>query len=127
MNTLYINRVELQGRVGTVRISPVHDTIVANFSVMTEHMYETSDGNKVVEATWMCCSLRRWRGQYPVTHQRIDSSSDRKASHQPVYRCFRMREGLHGSAGKLAESAWVILVLHIICNELEKLYLCENG
>ena len=54
MNTQYINRVELQGRVGTVRISPVHDTIVANFSVMTEHMYEASDGNKVVEATWMC-------------------------------------------------------------------------
>ena len=51
MNTQYINRVELQGRVGTVRISPVHDTIVANFSVMTEHMYQTSDGNKVVEAT----------------------------------------------------------------------------
>ena len=54
MNTQYINRVELQGRVGTVRISPVHDTIVANFSVMTEYMYQTSDGNKVVEATWMC-------------------------------------------------------------------------
>ena len=54
MNTQYINRVELQGRVGTVRISPVHDTIVANFSVMTEHMYETSDGNKVVEACWTC-------------------------------------------------------------------------
>ena len=59
MNTQYINRVELQGRVGTVRISPVHDTIVANFSVMTEHMYQTSDGNKdaegskIVEATWM--------------------------------------------------------------------------
>ena len=48
MNTQYINRVELQGRVGTVRISPVHDTIVANFSVMTEHMHQTSDGNKVV-------------------------------------------------------------------------------
>ena len=34
--------------------SPVHDTIVANFSVMTEHMYQTSDGNKVVETIWMC-------------------------------------------------------------------------
>ena len=54
MNTKFINRVELQGRVGTVRISPVHDTIVANFSVMTEHMYQTSDGNKVVETTWTC-------------------------------------------------------------------------
>lgn len=54
MDTQYINRVELQGRVGTVRISPVHDTIVANFSMMTELMYETSEGNKVVEATWTC-------------------------------------------------------------------------
>lgn len=49
-----INRVELQGRVGTVRITPVHDTIVANFSIMTEHMRETSEGNNVVEATWTC-------------------------------------------------------------------------
>ena len=54
MNTQYINRVELHGRVGTVRISSVHDTIVANFSVMTEYVYETSDGNKVVEACWTC-------------------------------------------------------------------------
>ncbi len=52
MDTQYINRVELQGRVGTVRISPVHDTIVANFSIMTEHMYESPEGNKIVEATW---------------------------------------------------------------------------
>lgn len=52
MDTQYINRVELQGRVGTVRILPVHDTIVANFSIMTEHMYESPEGNKIVEATW---------------------------------------------------------------------------
>lgn len=26
----------------------------ATFSIMAEHMYETSDGNKVVEATWTC-------------------------------------------------------------------------
>lgn len=54
MHIEYINRVELQGRVGTVRISPVHDTIVANFSIMTEHLYESRDGDKVVEATWTC-------------------------------------------------------------------------
>ena len=53
MNTQYINRVELQGRVGTVRISSVCDTVVANFSVLTERSYKTGDGNQVVEATWM--------------------------------------------------------------------------
>lgn len=54
MNTQYINRVELQGRVGTVRITSIHDTVVANFSVMTEHHYETSEGHKIVETTWTC-------------------------------------------------------------------------
>ncbi len=54
MRTEYINRVELQGRVGTVRITPVHDTIVANFIVMTEHNCEVNEGNQVVETTWTC-------------------------------------------------------------------------
>lgn len=54
MRTEYINCVELQGRVGTVRITPIHDNIVANFSVMTEHPYDTSEGHKIVEATWTC-------------------------------------------------------------------------
>ena len=53
MNTQYINRVELQGRVGTVRISGVCDTLVANFSILTERLYKTGDGNQVMEATWM--------------------------------------------------------------------------
>lgn len=53
MNTQYINRVELQGKVGTIRISSVCDCLVANFSVMTQHDYENSDGSKIVEATWM--------------------------------------------------------------------------
>ena len=56
MNTQYINRVELQGRVGTVRISSVHDCQVANFSVMTQHDYENVEGSKIVEATWMAVS-----------------------------------------------------------------------
>ena len=53
MNTQYINRVELQGRVGTVRISCVCETVVASFSVLTERSYKTGDGHQVVEATWM--------------------------------------------------------------------------
>ena len=58
MNTQYINRVEIQGKVGTVRISPVQNTIAANFSILTEHMHKTADGNIVAEATWICvCAI----------------------------------------------------------------------
>lgn len=52
MESKSINRVELQGRVGTVRVMSVGDSLVANFSIMTEYHYETSDGVQVVEASW---------------------------------------------------------------------------
>lgn len=47
-----INRVELQGRVGTVRISPTIGYIAANFSLMTESTVISVEGKKLVEATW---------------------------------------------------------------------------
>ena len=52
MNFNSINRVELQGRVGTVRMSPGIGSIVANFSLMTEHPIVSAEGCKLVESTW---------------------------------------------------------------------------
>ena len=48
----HINRIELQGRVGTVRMNIVGETRVANFSLVTEHLYKTRDGGAVNETTW---------------------------------------------------------------------------
>lgn len=50
-----INRVELQGRAGTVRISPGIGYVVANFSLMTEHPIESAEDCKLVESTWHNC------------------------------------------------------------------------
>ena len=47
-----INRVELQGRAGTVRISPAIGSIAANFSLMTESPVISVEGKKLVETTW---------------------------------------------------------------------------
>ena len=48
----HLNRIELRGRVGTVRTNEVNGTKVANFSVVTEHLYKTREGNAVSETTW---------------------------------------------------------------------------
>ena len=48
----YINRIEIQGRVGTVRTNVAGENMVANFSLVTEHMYKSRDGNAVNETTW---------------------------------------------------------------------------
>lgn len=48
----YINRIELLGRVGNVRTNIVGETMVANISLVTEHLYKTRDGRAVNEVTW---------------------------------------------------------------------------
>ncbi|MBQ8839331.1 MAG: single-stranded DNA-binding protein [Bacteroidales bacterium] len=48
----HINRIELQGRIGNVRTNVVGENKVANFSLVTEHLYKTRDGGAVNETTW---------------------------------------------------------------------------
>ena len=48
----HINRIEIQGRVGTLRTNIVNETMVANFSVATDYLYKGKDGAGVNETTW---------------------------------------------------------------------------
>lgn len=48
----YINKIELQGRVGSVRSNVVGETRVINFSLVTEYLYKTKDGGAANEVTW---------------------------------------------------------------------------
>lgn len=57
----HINRIELQGRVGTVRLNMVGESMVANFSMVTEHFYKTREGAAVNETTWH--QVTAWEGR----------------------------------------------------------------
>ena len=61
MNGNSINRVELQGRVGTVRIQNAGGCVVASFSVMTEEVYKANDGTVLCESTWH--HVTAWAGK----------------------------------------------------------------
>lgn len=61
-----INRVELAGRVGTVRVNKVGERSVCNFSVATSFLYKSQDGTPSEEVCWHNCVL--WTGRkYPST------------------------------------------------------------
>lgn len=47
----HINRIELQGRVGSVRTNEYNGTKVANFSLATDVLYKTREGAGS-ETTW---------------------------------------------------------------------------
>lgn len=48
----YINRVELQGIVGSARTSEIGDKTLLRLSVATNNVYKGQDGYAVVECTW---------------------------------------------------------------------------
>ena len=57
----HINKIELQGRVGTVRTNIIGESMVANFSLVTEYLYKTRDGGAANEITWH--QITAWEGK----------------------------------------------------------------
>lgn len=48
----HINRIELQGHVGTVRINEHNGKRVANFTLATELLYKSREGVAAAEIMW---------------------------------------------------------------------------
>ena len=77
-----INKIELQGFVGNVRTNEYNGSKVANFSLATETIYKSRDGNPISETTWH--NIVAWEGK---DVQNID----RIAKGRAVYIAGRLR------------------------------------
>ena len=53
----YINRVELQGIVGTSKVISIGDKKVVRFSLATNYAYKDKEGYPVIETIWHACSV----------------------------------------------------------------------
>ncbi len=53
-----INRVELQGHVGSVRKLADGEWDILLLSVATSRVYRDNEGNPVIETTWHSCTAR---------------------------------------------------------------------
>lgn len=51
-----INRVELQGIVGTSKVICIGDKKAVRFSLATNYAYKDKEGYPVIETTWHSCS-----------------------------------------------------------------------
>lgn len=56
-----LNRIELKGNVGNVKIQTVGKNDVATISVATNYVYKDRDGNPVIETTWH--TVIAWNGR----------------------------------------------------------------
>lgn len=47
-----LNRIELRGTVGSIKIQKISDANVANFTLATNLAYRDKDGCAIIETTW---------------------------------------------------------------------------
>ncbi len=84
----YLNRIEVNGRVGNFRTAEVNGSKVANFSIVSEYLYKTRDGNAVMETTWF--NITAW-------HNRDMPDFNLLAKGMPVYVKGRLRTSRYTS------------------------------
>ena len=56
-----LNRIELRGNVGSVRLQTFDGRQVANFSLATNFAYKNKDGVAVIDTTWH--NITAWEGR----------------------------------------------------------------
>ena len=56
----FLNKIELQGVIGNVQLTPVSGTKVARFSLATNYAYTGNDGGAIIDTTWF--SVSAWEG-----------------------------------------------------------------
>ena len=57
----HINKIELKGRIGTVRSNTFNDNNVANFTLVTELLYKNRNGEPMSDTTWF--NVVAWEGK----------------------------------------------------------------
>lgn len=68
-----INRIELKGRIGSVRSNTHNESKVANFTLVTEFFYKTRGGEVVTETTWF--NVVAWEGKEIQDVSRIEKGA----------------------------------------------------
>lgn len=94
------NRIELRGRIGSVRTAEVNGSKVANFSVVTEYLYKTREGNAVSETTWF--NVAAW-------NSKDMPDFDSMVKGMPVYVSGRVRTSRYTTAEGVEKQFYEIL------------------
>ncbi len=67
-----INRIEVQGKIGNVRTNTYNDNQVANFSVATNYLYRSKEGD-VIETTWH--NVVAWEGKNMPDFEKLNKGT----------------------------------------------------
>lgn len=73
-----LNKAELKGRIGTVKVTRLLEVSMARLSVATNYAYKRSDGCAVIETTWHTVIV--WEGK-GISKETLESLAKGDAVH----------------------------------------------
>lgn len=100
----HINRIELQGHVGTVRSNEYNGSMVVNFTLATELLYKSREGAATAETTWH--NVVAWEGKEMPDLNRITKGT-------PVNVTGRLRLNRYTTAEGIEKTFYEILANRI--------------
>lgn len=99
-----LNKIELRGNVGNVRISDIGGNRVARFSLATNFMYKGKDNEAVLETTWH--NIVAWSGKGMPDFSTIVKGA-------PVYVCGRLRTSKFTGNDGTEKTVYEVIANHI--------------
>ncbi len=86
-----LNRIELKGTVGSVFVKEFQNTKCTNFSLATNYVYKSADGDPVIETTWHrviawdCPEIAKGSQVHVIGRLRAQRFTDANGNQQIVY------------------------------------------
>lgn len=111
MKQIFLNKIELQGSIGSMRINEVQGKKVINFSLRTERMNRITEENVVCETTWH--NVVAWQG--PTIDEAIFSAQKGESVHLTGI----IRNNRYTASDGTERSFTEVLANHLTCNPTE--------
>ena len=99
-----LNRIELKGNVGSVRITEAGSGKVARFSLATNYLYQAKDGSGTVETTWH--NIVAWEGRGIPDLSVIEKGC-------PLYVCGRVRSTRYTASDGTEKTSFEVVASRI--------------
>ena len=103
-----LNKIELKGNVGNIRITDVGENKVARFSLATNFVYKGREGDAVIETTWH--NVVAWSGRNMPDFSKIGKGT-------PLYVCGRMWSSKYTGADGQERTAYEVIANKIAFEE----------
>lgn len=105
-----LNRIELKGNVGNAKISDAGTNRVARFSLATNYLYKTKDGEGAVETTWH--NIVAWEGRNIKNVDKIEKG-------MPVHVIGRLRSSKYTAADGQERQSYEVIANKLVFLEEE--------